>query len=151
MSAEQAEKHYIITRAGLEEFYDALALVNGKAYADKVWDLVERDTEHHSRPHNSGTSLPLCDPSKEYGVPTHPASETCKQCKARTCCVIWDCPLRNDIAAHARADERKRVLDKIENHICNNSPWVPGTDERVTDARKMIAFARSLRTPKEQP
>ncbi len=37
-------QHYTITRAGLEEFYDAVALVNGKEYADKIWAMIERDT-----------------------------------------------------------------------------------------------------------
>ncbi len=46
-----------------------------------------------------------CNPADlKFGVPSHPASATCKQCTARTCCVIWDCPLRNEIYSMAKAE-----------------------------------------------
>jgi hypothetical protein len=41
--------------------------------------------------------LPACGPDKPYGMPSHPAAKICTECHASTCCVLWDCPLRNEI------------------------------------------------------
>ena len=45
----QQPEHYALTRWGLEEYYDALAHINGRAYADQMWERIERDTR--TRPH----------------------------------------------------------------------------------------------------
>jgi hypothetical protein len=47
----------------------------------------------------------------------------------------------------------EKVLKDIGDYIEDNSPWIPGTDERVTDSRKLMAhlkFLRTTPTPKEQ-
>jgi len=41
---------------------------------------------------------------------------------------------------------REEFAQKIEDYIDKHSPWEPGTDNRITDARALIAFVRSLRS-----
>lgn len=59
-------------------------------------------------------------------------------------------PAAPDIFVHCetcRNELRNQMLDKIEHYVNQNSPWLPGTDDRIMDARKFMAFAKSLRTP----
>ena len=42
--------------------------------------------------------------------------------------------------------ERNETLGKIDDYINTHAPWLAGTDDRVVDARKLIAFTRSLRS-----
>ena len=41
MMTEQHKEYYLLTRDDLEEFYDSLAHVMGKEYADNVWATIE--------------------------------------------------------------------------------------------------------------
>jgi hypothetical protein len=64
----------------------------------------------HSQASESAPDKFNCDPAHPFGVPTHPASSQCKDCKARKCCIIWDCPLRNEIARAAREEYAQDLL-----------------------------------------
>ena len=52
-------------------------------------------------------------------------------------------------AAKAERERDQKQWQKLEDYINANSPWLPGTDDRVTDARKLIAEVRSLRHQQE--
>ena len=52
-------------------------------------------------------------------------------------------------AAKAAREQGQKQWQKLEDYINANSPWMPGTDDRVTDARKLIAKVRSLRHQQE--
>jgi hypothetical protein len=52
-------------------------------------------------------------------------------------------------AAKAAREQDQKQWQKLEDYINANSPWLPGTDDRVTDARKLIAEVRSLRHQQE--
>ncbi len=106
------DPHWLIleTRRTVAEWEESLRkrknLLNLLEKADKrlIAEIYqqEQDPDSEGRPSN-------CNPADlKFGVPSHPASATCKKCTASKCCVIWDCPLRNEIIIWARADERKK-------------------------------------------
>lgn len=61
--------------------------------------------------------------------------------------IIWMTPEEEEkrIRADAAKQERERVLDELEGYVNKNAPWLRGTDDRVTDARKLVAKIRQLR------
>jgi len=63
MTPAQQPEHYALTRWGLEEYYDALAHINGRAYADQMWERIERDTR--TRPHTPAPDTDRHDPRIE--------------------------------------------------------------------------------------
>lgn len=68
-------------------------------------------------------AAPLCEPGKPYGVPSHPAARICEECRAQChaykCCILWDCPIREEIAQAAR----EKVLDEIGQFLKNHDCW----------------------------
>ena len=92
---------------------------NGYSLEDDVCQMckaAESCASNSSRPHPApaatvGKYMEMaCDPSEDYGIPTHPASSVCQDCKASRCCVIWSCPLRDQIAAAAEVKGQQEVF-----------------------------------------
>jgi len=87
-------------------------------------------------------------------TPATPAKEPDYEGDCDTCRFVKECtplylpPCYNGDAIRAAKAEREqdqKQWQKLEDYIDANSPWIPGTDDRVTDARKLIAEVRSLR------
>jgi len=129
MTPAQQPELYALTRWGLEEYYDALAHINGKAYADRMWERVERDTR--SRPHTTAPE----------NVETFKSAE-------RYAKSIIDHDAA--IARAATLAERKRILRIIENIIV-----IYGTSTRTSAERINEYVCKELqslrRTAQEQP
>lgn len=53
----QQDNFYKLTRWDLEEFYDAIAHINGKAEADRMWERIERNTRSRTTP---SAQIPRC-------------------------------------------------------------------------------------------
>lgn len=80
---------YFLTRWGLEECYDALDLINGKPYADQVWEMIERDTR--SRPHNPTLAIISVEPhppGKEQLECDNTCPARCPGCEDT--CPLWE-------------------------------------------------------------
>jgi len=127
-SSSEQPKEYIITRAGLEEFYDALALANGKVYADKVWDLIERDNQSH--PHPAPALFQIEPNSHNYtlGQIVEINENIQKQraeaaCKAREDNLIWMTPeeeekrIRSDENRKAREDFATSLIEWFDRQV----------------------------------
>jgi hypothetical protein len=72
--------------------------------AHELWIAIKATLEGPEQP-------PACEPEKEHGTPSHPASATCRTCRAQKCCVIWECPIRGEIWKAAQDEIRKRPWD----------------------------------------
>jgi len=137
-SSSEQPKEYIITRAGLEEFYDALALANGKVYADKVWDLIERDNQSH--PHPAPALFQIEPNSHNYtlGQIVEINENIQKQraeaaCKAREDNLIWMTPEEEE--RRIRADENCKAREDVLAEFKWMKPMCFGKHEAICDTR----------------
>jgi hypothetical protein len=95
-------------------FYDAgtFSIEISKEELEKLHDQLSVFISRSKRFHTQELEY-ACQPDKKSGMPTHPASATCAECHASHCCVIWNCPLREEIADFATLAERNRMLDEV--------------------------------------
>ena len=102
--------------------------------------LNEHDVADKVRSRTHTHAAPATEPDYEGDC------DTCRFVKECTPLYLPPCYNGDAIrAAKAEREQDQKQWQKLEDYIDANSPWIPGTDDRVTDARKLIAEVRSLR------
>lgn len=128
------EQMYLIREGELLEIADHFKRGNNPIIAKRMGAIISTISD---RPHTSAPAPARDMVPKEW---TCPYAILCRNCKSSELA---------DAAAKAAREQDQKRWQKLEDYIDANSPWVQGTDDRVTDARKLIAEVRSLRSLRE--
>jgi len=119
-------KKFVITEGQRRSFFDA-------------WMRSDKDVRELHQIQNVLSGRIICVGNEYGGI-----CASCHKHKTSGYFICEECFYGQTSEAAAKA--REDVLNKIENYVGNNAPWMSGTDDRITDARKLVAFIRSLRT-----
>ncbi|HNX18568.1 MAG TPA: hypothetical protein PKM50_09630 [Methanoregula sp.] len=108
---------------------------NAESSAQKaIFEILANNIRDGSRPHPAPEKF-ACNPDHPFGIPTHPASATCKECTAQKCCVLWECPLRTEIWQAAARKAREDVLNKLTVAVSDMGFPIEGKTNEFDDGR----------------
>ena len=130
-------------------FTAALAGEESKSRLQRMWEQ-EIGIIKATRMAAKQYELPACEPDKPCGIPSHPAAKVCTECHARKCCVLWDCPLRNEIWKTAQeklmddlgilhGEDAKRFNEQLD----HPEPLTPEARDLVMQAKEIAKKERT--------
>jgi hypothetical protein len=110
---------------------------------DMLVDQLRIDSQKESAQLPAGKYA--CNPEHPFGIPSHPASATCKDCNASHCCAIWNCPLRNEIVKMAKGNVLDALMGDLESLPSStdsqNIVWITMRDvqEKIDERKEEVS------------
>ena len=123
---QQTDNFYRITRWDLEEYYDAIAHINGKPEADRMWERIER---------NARTSRPAPSPERIGSIRTNVFMDDQKEWlieRVNAGMGEWEYVILNlgEYYATAPSEEIARSIVEMATHTC--PVFTPQHDTRTS-------------------
>ena len=152
MSAKEERSNYLCTDDDLNSLTDyfnaALTGEESKSRLQQMWEQeigIIKATQRAAKQYE----LPACESDKPYGIPSHPATKICTECRASKCCVLWDCPLRNEIwkAAQEKLMDELGLLhgedaQRFNEQLDHPEPLTPEARDLVMQAKEIAKRER---------